>query len=100
MNTKKNDTRFTIQFNTVNERHKAATQMLNEAGRYKAGLIADALHVYRSVGAVGNITLLEGKTENPVPFLPPMTEAAPQTTEHTNELLEAVNNSMDSFFGG
>ena len=43
---KKNEARFTIKFNPANPRHREAIRMLNEAGRCKASLIADALCVY------------------------------------------------------
>ena len=43
---KKNEARFTIKFNPANPRHREAIRMLNEAGRSKASLIADALCVY------------------------------------------------------
>ena len=48
---KKNEARFTIKFNTANPRHKEAIRMLNEAGRSKASLIADALCMYSHYGA-------------------------------------------------
>jgi hypothetical protein len=51
MDTKKDVARFTIKFNTINPRHKQAIRMLNEAGRTKAALIADALCMYAHYGS-------------------------------------------------
>ena len=48
---KKNEARFTIKFNPANPRHREAMRMLNEAGRCKASLIADALSLYDCYGA-------------------------------------------------
>ena len=48
---KKNEARFTIKFNPANPRHQEAMRMLNDAGRCKASLIADALNMYACYGA-------------------------------------------------
>ena len=47
---KKNEARFTIKFNPINPRHREAMRILNDAGRGKAALIADALCMYVRYG--------------------------------------------------
>ena len=51
MRTKKDEAKFTIKFNLVNPRHREAVRILNEAGRGKAALIAEALYTYAHHGA-------------------------------------------------
>jgi len=46
MVSKKDETRFTIKFNPENPRHQEAIRILNEVGRAKTAMIADALHLY------------------------------------------------------
>jgi len=46
MATKKDESRFTIRFNTENPRHNEAIQILNKHGKGMASLIADALYMY------------------------------------------------------
>jgi len=43
---KKDETRFTIRFNSVDPRHQAAMDALQASGRRKASLIADAVCEY------------------------------------------------------
>jgi len=45
MNTKKKPERFTIQFDANIPNHQEAMNTLNEAGRSKATLIAEAIHI-------------------------------------------------------
>ena len=58
MYAKKDEARFTIKFNPLNPRHKEAMKVLNEAGRSKASLIADALCMFMHCGsrACGDIS--------------------------------------------
>ena len=58
MYAKKDEARFTIKFNPLNPRHKEAMRVLNEAGRSKASLIADALCMFLHCGsrACGDIS--------------------------------------------
>ena len=58
MDAKKNEARFTIKFNPANPRHREAIRILNEAGRGKATLIADALCMYTHYGANMSADLL------------------------------------------
>ena len=48
---KKNETRFTIKFNSKNPRHNEAVQILNNYGKGMSSLIADALCLYVHHGA-------------------------------------------------
>ena len=43
---KKNEKRFTIEFNLIDPRHRKAVEILNAVGRSKAIIIADALWEY------------------------------------------------------
>ena len=60
MNVKKNMSKFTIKFNLANPRQQEAMRMLNEVGRGKAVLIADALHIYTQYLAIIEDALLHG----------------------------------------
>ena len=63
---KKNEARFTIKFNPANPRHREAMRMLDEAGRCKASLIADALCVYACYGVTACGNLFNGKDDKSI----------------------------------
>ena len=68
MRAKKDESRFTIKFNPGNPRHREAMWILNEAGRGKAALIADALCMYVRYGADVSADLFKGDMRTIVPF--------------------------------
>ena len=93
MESKKNEARFTIKFNPANPRHREAMRILNEAGRGKAALIADALCMYTHYGAAD---LLRGSFFHTAPS----TQNARATVDkgEDDDLLNLMAASVDSFF--
>ena len=116
MKTKKVEARFTIQFNLDNPRHKEAVQILNEAGRGKAVLIADALYVYSRyvANAIDNIgnnksvlvqhevtpTTHEKFEVSEIVSLTTTTKPTNTATNHSTEgdVWQTVNESLEAFF--
>ena len=111
---KKYPARFTIKFNPTILRHKNAIELLNGSGRCKAALIADALEAYVNYGAAKPVEFKSDKPQNaalhrnqPAPLestsQPKGGEssmAIPNSTgqPHEEDMWQAVNNSIDSFF--
>ena len=96
MESKKNEARFTIKFNPANPRHREAIRTLNEAGRGKATLIADALCMYIHYGATMSADLLRsGITESA-----PDTQGTKAGTDKNEDcaLLKIMADSADLFF--
>ena len=96
MDTKKNEARFTIKFNPANLRHREAMRILNEAGRGKAALIADALCMYIHYGA-DSFMLPHNK---PAPISAPAIQSTRATTnkDEDDDLLSTLADSTDMFF--
>ena len=109
MGAKKDEARFTIKFNLANPRHKEAMRILNEAGRSKATLIADAICMYIHYSA-GTATDLIGNAKPACSPMQVQREVVPAAKEnppaipvdaanHADDLWLAVNESLESFFG-
>jgi len=114
MKIKKQEARFTIQFNLDNPRHKEAVKILNEVGRNKAMLIAEALYVYsryvsNAINHIGNNTskpsqhevIATIQKEFEVSEIAPLIENSvdidtTQTTE--DDVWQTVNESLGAFF--
>jgi hypothetical protein len=99
---KKDEARFTIKFNPANPRHKKAIQLLNEAGRRKAPVIADALCMYDRYGA-DQINDLMGNgddEQDSIPIHPSMVEKNTQDNDVFTEedLWQTANDSLKVFF--
>ena len=99
MGNKKDETRFSIKFNPTYPRHQEAIRILNEAGRGKAALIADVLHMYSRSGV-----RLGGDS----PRNPPISHHPSSLTAHESpgkdyetedDIWQTIDESVDSFFG-
>ena len=105
---KKDETRFTIKFNPSIPRHREAMRILNEAGRWKAALIADALCLYAHYGADMGAGILRG-----VPLIAAqgqvgvcditvesteVCKVSDTSTPDDDALLQSLANNVDSFF--
>lgn len=66
-NDKKDGAKFTIRFNNAIPRQREAMRMLDEAGRGKATLIADALHFYARIKANMEDALLHNSMQESAP---------------------------------
>ena len=97
MDPKKDETRFTIKFNPANPRHREAMRALNEAGRSKASLIADALCLYAHYSTNTAADLVR-RAEPTVAVKkgPPAIPA--DTTNQKDDVWLTVNESLESFF--
>ena len=99
MDAKKNEARFTIKFNPVNPRHREAMRILNEAGRGKAALIADALCMYAHFGTNVSADLLVGHLKGIVASMRDTEVCNASSTDKTDDaLLEAFADSAELFF--
>ena len=100
MDTKKNEARFTIKFNPINPRHREAMRLLNEAGRTKASLIADALCMYDQYGANTSVELLKGGSGEIVPAIQGArnSKASKANSNDDDALLDAMVDSAELFF--
>jgi|GEM_PF-3188706 len=100
MSAKKEISRFTIKFNPTFPRQEEAMRILNETGRSKAALIADALHLYFAAGAVGYTNTLEQKSTSPSPHqrAEVMQEHSPQVEDDADEFWSSANATVGSFF--
>ena len=108
MKIKKQEARFTIQFNLNNPRHKEAVKILNEVGRSKAMLIAEALYVYfryvsNAINHIGSnksqhevTTTIHEKLE--VSEIAPLNEDIDTTQSIEDDLWQTVNESLGAFF--
>ena len=99
---KKNENRFTIKFNPANPRHKEAMRILDEAGRRKASLIADALCMFNHYGIDMNADL-KRSFPNPIngELSPAVSTNVFQGTSHaplTDDSWATINESLDGFF--
>ena len=104
MGAKKNESKFTIMFNPINPRHREAIRILNEAGRGKAALIADALYAYThhragigvgpsSGGSGGGMRELAQAMQDAEIY------EAPETSELDDDtLLNTLAGSVEQFF--
>jgi len=111
MNTKKEKARFTIKFNPANPRHQEAIKMLNEVGRSKAELIADALFLYshHKASILANFTN-RGNSDSNIIQIQRNTMAVVQekfemfdddniNQPNEDDIWQAVNDSIEGFFG-
>ena len=98
MDAKKNEARFTIKFNPANPRHQEAIRTLNEAGRGKAALIADALCMYAHYGASMSADLLSSKEIIPAMQSTKICMASKNEKGEDDTLLNILADSSDMFF--
>ena len=97
MDAKKDETRFTIKFNPVNPRHREAIRILNEAGRGKASLIADAICMYIHYGADMGADLL--RCGIPTIQDAKVCKISKVSKSDDDALLNALVDSAEMFFG-
>jgi len=100
MGNKKDETRFSIKFNPTYPRHQEAIRILNEAGRGKAVLIADVLHMYSRSGVRlgGDLSM----NHHPISQHPSsLTAHESPGKDHVTEddMWQTIDESVDSFFG-
>ena len=104
MGTKKDEAKFTIKFNPVNPRHREAVRILNEAGRGKAALIAEALYAYTHHRAGIGFSLSSGGSgggmkESAQAMQDAEIYEAPKTSELDDDaLLNTLAGSVEQFF--
>jgi len=100
MDTKKNEARFTIKFNPVNPRHREAMRILNETGRGKAALIADALCMYAHYGTDLGADLLGRGTKEIATDIQNVESFKDSKADRANDdaLLEVLVDSAELFF--
>jgi len=100
---KKDDARFTIKFNPDIPRHQEAIRILSEAGRAKAALIADALHLCsRNNGRITTV-VVNDEMYKPVPIsnVPnavKVVESSDEARLTDEDLWQTVGKSVESFF--
>ena len=101
MVSKKNEARFTIKFNPANPRHREAMRVLNEAGRSKAALIADALCLYAHYSTNTAADLMgRAKPRDGAVATKKSPSAIPaDTASQKDDVWLTVNESLESFFG-
>ena len=123
MNTKKKPERFTIQFDINIPNHQEAIKTLNEAGRSKAPLIAEAIHIMNAFNAYKTSALAElfintkhetiptlQQTQSPKaprekleatdihPLLPIIeTHDTPSISQSEDAFWETINDSLEMF---
>ena len=103
MYAKKDVSKFTIKFNPINPRHREAMRILNEAGRGKAALIAEALYTYAHYRAGIGAGLSSGSSGGMKKLAPDLQGAevceAPETSELDDDtLFNTLAGSVDQFF--
>ena len=104
MGAKKDEAKFTIKFNLVNLRHREAARILNESGRGKAALIAEALYAYAYHGAGKGVGLPSASSGGIKDELAPTLQDAevyedPETSELDDDtLLNTLAGSVEQFF--
>ena len=99
---KKNENRYTIKFNPANPRHKEAMRILDDVGRRKASLIADALCMFNHYGTDMNADLRRSFPDLINGELSPVVSAdvfqSAAQDPHTDDSWATINESLDGFF--
>ena len=103
MAAKKDESKFTIKFNPVNPRHREAVRILNEVGRGKAALIAEALYIYAHRGVGIGAGLSSGSSSGMKELAPDLQGAEVCEASETSELdddtlLNTLAGSVERFF--
>ena len=97
MDSKKDVARFTIKFNPANSRHREAMRVLNEAGRNKAALIADALCLYAHY-STNTAADLVGRAKPGDKSRHIQREVPADAASQKDDVWLTVNESLESFF--
>jgi hypothetical protein len=102
---KKEEMRFSIRFNPADPRHLKAARILNQVGRSKAMIVADALWEYdlrrstqsgaelSSADSVADADAAPGVQSAPIAIKSPM----PSGNEKADELQDAVLSGLSQF---
>ena len=99
---KKDKTRFTIRFNSVDPRHQIAMEALDAAGRRKASFIADAVCEYLARYSGDRTTALLTNTGQAITYEPVYSSGKTTTTaplpESILQNVEVTFNEADTGF--